>query len=108
MWLYAVWGFVGASVNCGIVFAEAVRRVKGWPWTFPHGPGGAPYAAAVVTDLAGGAATSAALSSSDMMTPNILLAFLIGAATPAVLKKLGAWLLSILPDSGAAGTGGQQ
>ncbi|MEV0712852.1 hypothetical protein [Nocardia aurea] len=103
MWLYALWGFIGAAVNCGVVFAEALRRVKGWPWARPKGPGGAPYTAAVATEILGGAATAAALSSADFLTPTVLTAFLVGAAAPAVLKRLGAYLLSILPGPGDSG-----
>jgi hypothetical protein len=80
-----------------VVFAEVSRRVKGWPWARPKGPGGAPYAAAVATELLGGAATAGALSSGGFVAPSIFTAFLVGAAAPAVLKKLGAYLLSILP-----------
>ncbi|GAA5100078.1 hypothetical protein [Nocardia iowensis] len=97
MWLYAVWGCIGAAVNCGVVFVEASTRVKGWPWGQPEGPGGGVYAAAVVVQICTGAATSAAVLSSGLITPNILIAFGIGTGTPVVLKKLSFYVQSLLP-----------
>lgn len=103
MWLYALWGLVGAAVHWVVVFAEATRRVKGRPWVWPQGPGGAPYAVSVATELIGGAATAAALSSGGLILPSTLTAFVIGAAAPAVLEKLGAYFLSVLPGPGDDG-----
>lgn len=47
---------------------------KSRPWVWPQGPGGAPCAASVATELIGGAATAAALSSGDLVPPSILTA----------------------------------
>ena len=100
MWLYAVWGCVGAAVNCGVVFVEATRRAKGWPWVRPKGPGGGPYAASVVVQLCIGAATAAGVVDSGLIVANVAangLAFGIGTATPVVVKKLGQYIESLLP-----------
>lgn len=97
MWLYAVWGCIGAAVNCGLVFVEATTRVKGWPWVRPHGPGGGPYAAALLTQLGVGAATAAAVVGSGVISSNVLVAFGIGTATPVVVKKLSTYVQSVLP-----------
>lgn len=97
MWLYAVWGCVGAAVNCGVIFVEASNRVKGWPWIAPAGPGGGVYAASVVVQLAAGAATSAAVIGSGLIGTNVLVAFGIGSGTPVVLKKLSTYVRSLLP-----------
>lgn len=97
MWLYAVWGCVGAAVNCGVVFVEATRRVKSWPWVWPKGPGGGPYAAAVLVQLGVGAATASAVLGSGLIADNTLVAFGIGTATPVVVKKVSRYVQLLLP-----------
>ncbi|MGK8489659.1 hypothetical protein [Nocardia asiatica] len=97
MWLYAVWGCVGAAVNCGVVFVEATRRVKGWPWVWPQGPGGGPYAASVLVQLGVGAATASVVLDSGVIAANALVAFGIGTATPVVVKKVSRYVQSLLP-----------
>lgn len=100
MSLYAVWGCVGAAVNCGVVFVEATRRAKGWPWARPKGPGGGPYAASVVVQLGIGAATASVVVGSGLIAANVAasgLAFGIGTATPVVVKKLSQYVESLLP-----------
>ena len=100
MWLYAVWGCVGAAVNCGVVFVEATNRVKGWPWVWPHGPGGGPYAASVLVHLVIGAATAAGVLDSGLIVTTVGangLAFGIGTATPVVVKKISRYVERIVP-----------
>ncbi|WP_063016343.1 hypothetical protein [Nocardia nova] len=100
MWLYAVWGCIGAAVNCGVVFLEASKRVKGWPWVAPRGPGGGPYAASIVVQLGIGAATAAGVLGSGLIAANVAangLAFGIGTATPVVVKKIGQYVESLVP-----------
>ncbi|MFG3525070.1 hypothetical protein ACGF5S_32765 [Nocardia nova] len=97
MWGYALWGCIGAAVNCGVVFIEATHRVKGWPWVWPLGPGGRPYAVSVVMQLGIGAATAAAVQGSGLITDSILVAFGIGAASPVVVKKVSRYAQSLLP-----------
>ncbi|WP_155981430.1 hypothetical protein [Nocardia sp. BMG111209] len=97
MWQYAVWGFVGAAANLGVVFLEAVRRVKSWPWVRPQGPGGGIYAASLVIQLAVATVTTAALASSAVV-PNGLVAFGLGAAAPSIVKKIASYAESFLPS----------
>lgn len=100
MWLYAVWGCVGAAVNCGVVFLEASRQVKkGWPWTDPYGPGAAPYAVSIVIQLGIGAATAAAVMGGGVITANSLVAFGIGTASPVVVKKVSRYAQAVLPGA---------
>ncbi|MBB5917671.1 hypothetical protein BJY24_006583 [Nocardia transvalensis] len=89
MWLYALWGFLGAAFFCGVEFLEAGQRVGGWPWKRPAGPGGGPYAVAIVVRLALGAGVTAALAAGGVLT-NVLVAVGAGAAAPAILKSLAA------------------
>ncbi|MGS2805531.1 hypothetical protein [Nocardia sp. MW-W600-9] len=102
MWLYAVWGCVGAAVNCGLVFLEASNRAKGWPWVRPEGPGGGVYAVSIVIHLAVATATSVAILSSGLIATSVLVAFGIGTGTPVVVKKVSGYVQSLLPgeDSG--------
>ncbi|MEU4842375.1 hypothetical protein [Nocardia testacea] len=97
MWLDALWGCVGAAVNCGLVFLEASRRAKGWPWPEPQGPGGGVYAVSVLIHLGIGAATATAVLGSGLIAPNILVAFGIGTATPVVVKKVSKYVESLIP-----------
>lgn len=96
MWQYALWGLVGAAANVGVVFLEATRRVKGWPWARPKGPGGGVYAASIVVHLAIAAATTAAMATSMIITSGFI-AFGIGAAAPVVVKKLARYAETLLP-----------
>ncbi|MCX4097910.1 hypothetical protein [Nocardia sp. alder85J] len=101
MWLYAVWGCVGAAVNCGIIYVEATRRVKGWPWSKPHGPGGGPYAVSILVQLGIGAGAAAGIVDSGLIVTNVAasgLAFVIGTATPVVVKKVSQYVEALLPD----------
>ncbi|MFD6396973.1 hypothetical protein [Nocardia sp. NPDC060249] len=97
MWLYAVWGMVGAAVNCGLVFLEATQRSKGWPWARPEGPGGVIYAVSIAIQLLIAGATASVVLGSGLVAPNILVAFGIGTGTPVVVKKLSAYVQSLLP-----------
>lgn len=106
MWLYAVWGCVGAAVNCGVVFVEAVRQVrKGMPWTEPYGPGAGPYALSILVQLGIGAATAAAVLGSGVIVGNILVAFGIGTATPVVVKKVSRYVQALLPGPNETDSG---
>ncbi|MFF0493878.1 hypothetical protein ACFYTQ_33070 [Nocardia sp. NPDC004068] len=116
MWLYAVWGCVGAAVNCGVVFLEATKRVKGWPWPRPKGPGAGPYAVSVLVQWGIGAATAAAVLDSGLIVTTVAangLAFGIGTATPVVVKKISQYVETLVPgqdesddDTGKRNRGG--
>jgi hypothetical protein len=94
---YALWGVLGATANLGVVFLEASKRVKGWPWARPHGPGGGVYTASVVIQLGIAAGTTAAASTVEVVSSG-LIAFGIGAAAPTVVKKIARTAESFLPD----------
>jgi hypothetical protein len=96
MWQYALWGLVGAAVNRALLFLEASQRVKGWPWAQPDGPGGGVYAVSVVLHLAIAATTTAAVSTTALLS-NGFLAFGMGAAAPVVVKKVSGYALKVLP-----------
>jgi len=98
MWQYALWGLVGAAVNRALLFLEASQRVKGWPWAQPDGPGGGVYAVSVVLHLAIAATTTAAVSTTALLSSGFL-AFGMGAAAPVVVKKVSGYALKVLlPD----------
>ncbi|MDQ3790494.1 MAG: hypothetical protein M3422_25070 [Actinomycetota bacterium] len=106
MWQFAVWGAVGAMANVGVVFIEATRRVKGPPWARPHGPGGGMYSLAVLANLLVAAGATGALAEGAIVT-NSTIAFAIGAAAPAVVKKLATYAETMLPASdNETGSGG--
>ncbi|WP_410659523.1 hypothetical protein [Amycolatopsis sp. lyj-112] len=98
MWLYAVWGLVGAAANRGVVFLEAAQRVKGWPWKRPSGPGGGVYTVSLVLHLGIAAAVGAALTTAGIVT-NGLVAFGVGAAAPTVVKKISRYGQGLVPSS---------
>lgn len=98
MWQHALWGLVGAAANVGVVFIEASRRVKGWPWARPKGPGGGVYAVSVLANLAIAASAAAAVSTTEIIG-NGMVAFGIGAAGPIVVKKIARYVESLLPES---------
>jgi hypothetical protein len=98
MWQYALWALVGAMANICVVFVEAARRVKGWPWAMPKGPGGGVYAASVLANLIIAASAGAAVSTTGAIG-NGMVAFGIGAAGPIVVKKISRYVESSLPDS---------
>ncbi|QIS10361.1 hypothetical protein [Nocardia arthritidis] len=95
-WQYAVWGLVGAATNSGVVFLEASRRVKGWPWIRPRGPGGGVYLVSILINLGVATATTAALATT-LIVSNGLIAFGVGAGAPVVVKKIAAYAESLLP-----------
>lgn len=97
MWVYALWGLVGAAATRAVVFIEACQRAKGWPWPRPIGPGGGAYAVAIVLHLGVAAAVTAALSTTPYI-PNPAIAFGIGAAAPVVVKKLSRYAQAMLPE----------
>ena len=99
MSLDALWGFLGAATNCGVVFLEASRRVKGWPWVEPDGPGGGVYAASVGIHLFVGTATTVAVSTTPIVSSG-LIAFGIGISAPTVVKKVAAYVETMLPPGG--------
>lgn len=72
MWLTALWGFVGAATNCGVVFLEASRRVKGWPWREPDGPGGGVYGASISIQLFVGTATTTAVATTPIVSSGLV------------------------------------
>lgn len=98
VWQYALWGLVGASVNRALLFLEASRRVKGWPWADPDGPGGGVYAVSIVLHLGIATATTAAMSTTTIIS-NGFLAFGMGAAAPVVVKKISGYALTLLPSN---------
>jgi hypothetical protein len=108
MWQYALWGLVGAGANVGVVFLEASRRVKGWPWASPNGPGGGVYAASVLINLGIASGTTAAVATAGMIV-NGMMAFGVGAAAPAVVKKIAQYVQTVLPvHEGVGGTQGAE
>jgi hypothetical protein len=98
MWQHALWGLVGAAANVGVVFIEASRRVKGWRWARPKGPGGGVYAVSVLANLAIAAGAAAAVSTTGIIG-NGMVAFGIGAAGPIVVKKIARYVESLLPEA---------
>jgi hypothetical protein len=97
-WQYALWGLAGASINRALIYLEASQRVKGWPWRYPHGPGGGAYFLSVVLHCGIGGSVTAAAAQSGVIS-NALLALGMGASAPAVVKKLSQYTLAILPQS---------
>lgn len=98
MWHYALWGLLGAAANVGVVFLEATRRVKGWPWAHPHGPGGGVYVASVVVNLGVSSCATAAVSTSGIVTSGMI-AFGMGVAGPTVVKKVAGYVQALLPET---------
>jgi hypothetical protein len=99
MWQYALWGLAGAAANIGVVFLEASRRVKGWPWARPSGPGGGVYAASILINLGIACSATAAVATSGVVV-NGMIAFGIGATGPIVVKKVAGYVESLLPERG--------
>lgn len=95
-WVLTLWGVLGAAANLGVVFLEASRRVKGWPWARPQGPGGGVYAVSVVVQLGIAGATTAAVSTTGIAESGFI-AFGMGAAAPVVIKKLARYVQSLVP-----------
>jgi hypothetical protein len=98
MWQYALWGLVGAAANVGVVFLEASRRVKGWPWVRPKGPGGGVYAVSITIQLGIATATTAALATTPIIVSGFI-AFGIGAAAPVVVKKVARYAETLIPTT---------
>ena len=96
MWLDALWGLLGSATNCGVVFLEASRRVKGWPWTEPNGPGGGVYITSIGIQLFVGTATTTAVSTTPIVSSG-LIAFGIGISAPTVVKKVALYVETLLP-----------
>ncbi|ONI89350.1 hypothetical protein ALI144C_05260 [Actinosynnema sp. ALI-1.44] len=94
--VYALWGALGAAANLGVIFLEASRRVKGWPWVRPHGPGGGVYAVMIAVNLAIAAVTTAAVATTHIVNSG-LVAFGLGATAPIVVKKVARYAESLLP-----------
>jgi hypothetical protein len=92
----ALWGVLGAAANLGVVFLEASRRVKGWPWVRPHGPGGDVYAVSIVVQLGIAAVTTAAMTTAGIAVSG-LIAFGMGATAPVVIKKLSRYVQGLVP-----------
>ncbi|WP_410675413.1 hypothetical protein, partial [Amycolatopsis sp. cmx-4-68] len=99
MWQYALWGAIGSAANMGVGLTEALSRAKGRPWVRPYGPGGGAYTAMVLINLGVAASVTAALSTATMVT-NSLVAFGIGAAAPAAVKKVSNYALVLQRQSG--------
>lgn len=97
VWQFALWGAVGAAANIGVVFLEASRRVKTWPWERPKGPGGGVFTASVLIHLGIATATTAALTTAAIVT-NAFVAFGIGAAAPSVVKKVAKYAETLIPS----------
>jgi hypothetical protein len=97
VWLDALWGFLGSATNCGVVFLEASRRVKTWPWAQPHGPGGGVYIASVGIQLFVGATTTTAVATTPLVSSG-LIAFGIGLSAPTVVKKIAGYVETLLPS----------
>src|SRR5882757_9076320 len=102
MWQDALWGLIGAASNIGVVFLEASRRVKGWPWACPKGPGGDVYAVMIIIQLGIASATTAAVSTTGIVA-NPFIAFGMGAAAPVVVKKVAKYVESLLPHNDGDG-----
>uniref|UniRef100_UPI003F496725 hypothetical protein n=1 Tax=Nonomuraea bangladeshensis TaxID=404385 RepID=UPI003F496725 len=87
-WMFALWGLGGGLAIEALDFIKAVRRVgHGWPWRYPHGPGGGPYLVSVLgRAVASALLAGAAGASVNGMTPLIALA--LGVAAPLILEKL--------------------
>jgi len=98
VWQFALWGAVGAAANIGVVFLEASRRVKSWPWERPKGPGGGVYAASIFIQLGIATATTSALATAAIVT-NAFVAFGIGAAAPSVVKKVARYAEALIPSN---------
>jgi hypothetical protein len=98
VWEFASWGALGAAANIGVVFLEASRRVKAWPWDRPKGPGGGVYAASVLIQLGIATVTTAALATAAIVT-NAFVAFGIGAAAPSVVKKVARYAEGLIPSN---------
>ena len=98
LWAYGLWGLTGAAANRGVVFLEAVQRVKGWPWARPKGPGGGVYIVSVILHLGIASVTTAALAAGSIIT-NGFIAFGIGAAAPIVVKKVARYAETLLPSA---------
>jgi hypothetical protein len=103
----ALWGVFGAAANAGIVFIEACRRVKGWPWCRPNGPGGGVYVASVVINVAVAGVTTAAMATANI-TSSGLVAFGVGAAAPVAVKKVSRYAQSLLPALENPADGGSE
>ncbi|WP_280391153.1 hypothetical protein [Nocardia brasiliensis] len=100
-WQYTLWGLAGSAANCGVVFLEASRRTKGWPWTRPSGPGGGVYVVSLLINLGVATATTSALATTSIITSG-LVAFGTGAAAPVVVKKLARYAEGLLPGADSA------
>lgn len=71
-------------------------RVKGWPFTRPHGPGGGAYAVAIIIHLGIATATTAAAATMVPVTSGFI-AFGIGATAPVVVKKVAGYVETLIP-----------
>ncbi|NKZ06807.1 hypothetical protein [Actinomadura latina] len=101
MWQFALWGLAGAVANRTAAFLEANGRVKGPPWRYPKGPGGRYYVFACALHCMLATIVTSAAAASDMI-PEPWVAFAMGASAPAVLAKLGRYVLLAVPaDPGA-------
>ncbi|MGW3312362.1 pentapeptide repeat-containing protein [Streptomyces sp. NPDC001073] len=116
MWSYAVWGLVGAALyRCLIVRAAFLRDEDPFThrygrWDYPDGPGvGALVAGLCMHALLGAAVgcTAATLAGTVGTADAVksMIALVLGAVTPIVLKPAGRLALRILiPDALDGGT----
>jgi hypothetical protein len=98
MWHYALWGLAGAATNQALAYIEASRKVKGWPWKYPYGPGGGAYLVAVLLQCGVGAIVTWVAAQSGAIH-NVLFAFGLGVAAPVAVNKISQYTLAILPRS---------
>jgi hypothetical protein len=104
MWQFALWGLAGAAINRALIYLEASQRVKGWPWRRPDGPGGGVFLVSQILHCCIGAVVTAAVAQSGLVS-SPLLALGMGAAAPAVVKKISRYSLNALPPASGDGRG---
>jgi hypothetical protein len=99
LWQHAaLWGLAGGAVNRALIFLEAAQRVKGPPWRRPQGPGGGFYLVSVLLHSIIAAVVTGAVAQSGYV-PNAVVALVIGATAPVVVKKLSGYTLAVLPKT---------
>lgn len=102
-WQYALWGLMGAAANRGVVFLEAVQRIKGCPWRPPHGAGMGLYATTLGVHLFLGAVAAGALANAGIVD-NSFVAFGAGVGAVLVIKKASSYALAAVPSDLEDGT----
>lgn len=83
----ALWGALGGFVVEGLQFANAIKRVGGWPWRWSSEPGPFPFLVSVLIRLAAGAGLAAAAGASGQVSTEFA-CFALGVAAPLVVEKI--------------------